>query len=234
MIAMSGTFSDWIIEGKKRGLEEAVRAFHSDKLEDYKRLKASGLPIFDDLIVPYLQFGRENNELMEFLAKYPGFVVRAIPKTKELPRRYRIGVHSFEECKAFLEENVRKGMESVYSVLLTEHEPTDRSGIIISNHERTLVEVAEAQLDELSSGKVIPSTGEFFKQAVFKRMHYRNANAAQRELIWKALQYLRIDLPSDSAFPDIDFMVGYFEFVVTKKTDRIKFLDYKLNEMYTK
>lgn len=33
---------------------------------------------------------------------------------------------------------------------------------------------------------------------------------------------------------DIDFLTGYFEFIVTAKTDRIKFLDYKVNEAYLK
>ena len=51
--------------------------------------------------------------------------------------------------------------------------------------------------------------------------------------MWRALQYLRIDLPSDSdLFPKLDFMKGYFEFVVTEKTDKIKFLDYKINKAY--
>jgi len=234
---MVGTFSDWIIALEQRGFKETARNLHTKKLQDYRRLKKSGLPIFDDLIVPYQQFNGENKRLMDFLARYNNLVVRAIPNTKSLPRRYKIGIHSFEECQDFLAQVIKGGDEKKYSVLITEHEPTNWAGIIISRPEDVLIEVAKSGLDELSHGSIIPSAGHFtFHHGNhFRSMGYYNADGSQRGLIWQALQYLRRDTQNDSdVFPAIDFMGGYFEFVVTEKTGRIKFLDFKVNEAYAK
>lgn len=232
---MAGTISDWIIEMEKAGLEDLAKAFHSEKLKDYERLKKSGLPTFDDFVVSFSEFNINNEGLNEFLAKYNSFVVRAIPNTKELPRRYKIGVHDFEECKDFLNKNIEKKNKNKYSVLLTEHEPTDWAGVIISRPGDVFVEVAKSELDRLSHGLANPSTGIFSNQEVnhFNGMRYNTENIWEREFMWKALKYIRKDLPGDSdIFPNINFMKGYFEFVKIKGTDKIKFLDFKVNDAY--
>lgn len=229
--------SDWIIAMESFGLRELAKAFHSDKLQDYKRLKESGLPTFDDFIIQYKDFNKRNLSLENFLAIYESFVIRAIPNTKDLPRRYKIGVHSFEECQEFLAKNVPSGKEDKYSVFLTEHEPTNLAGVIISRPQDVLIEVAQSGLDELSHGKVTPSVGHFAQHYYnhFKSMRYNTKDMAQRQLMWRALQYLRKDLSSDSdLFTNTEFLKGYFEFVVTEKTSKIKFLDYKINENYLK
>ncbi|MFC2135648.1 hypothetical protein ACFLTH_13620 [Bacteroidota bacterium] len=234
---MVGTISDWIIEMEKAGLNESAKSFHSEKFEDYERLKQSGLPTFNDLIVPFGKFQKGNKDLEEFLTKYEGFVIRAIPNTRELPRRYKIGVHDFEDCQRFLDQHVQVEYQDRYSIFLTEHEPTDWAGIIISRPHDVLLEVAQSGLDELSHGQVIPVGGHFAQhgQNHFKSMRYNTENVQERELMWRALQYLRRDLPTDSdLFSNVDFMKGYFEFVKTQRTDRIKFLDFKVNESYLK
>src|SRR3989344_2601884 len=233
---MAGTMSDWVIEMEKRGLEETAQGFHSDKLTDYNRLKESGLPIFDDFIIPFSEFDSKNEELVRFLSKYQGFVIRAIPNVKDLPRRYKIGVHSFEECTSFLSENVKNEDNSKYNVFLTEHEPTNWSGVIISRGGDALVEISSEPLDELSHGQVDSSLiylGHFAKHnfSSFGSMKYNTRGLLQRNLIWRTLQHLREDLPSESeTFPNISFRKGYFEFVVTEETGKIKFLDYKVKE----
>ena len=232
---MARTFSDWIIAMERAGLNKSATAFHSEKLQDYERLKKSGLPTFDDFIIPLVQFQKGNGNLEEFLSRYEGFVIRAIPNTRELPRRYKIGVYTIEDCQEFLAQHVQRKQYDKYSVFLTEYEPASWAGIIISRQQDVLIEVAQSGLDELSSGQVIPSGGYFGQQEHFRSMRYNTKNISQRELMWRALQFLRRDLPSDSdSFPDIDFMKGYFEFVVTEKAGKIKFLDYKVNEAYLK
>jgi len=234
---MVGTISDWIIGMEKAGLNESAKSFHSKKLQDYERLKKSGLPVFDDFIIPFKQFQKGNKDLKEFLARYESFVIRAIPNTRELPRRYKIGVYGFEGCQKFLNQHVQKEDQDKYSVFLTEHEPTNWAGIIISRSQDTLIEIAQSGLDELSHGQFTPVGGHFaqHKQNHFKSMKYNTKNIQERELIWGTLQYLRSDLPTDSdLFPNINFMKGYFEFVKIERTDRIKFLDFKVNESYLK
>ncbi|MBR9691843.1 hypothetical protein GOV06_03570, partial [Candidatus Woesearchaeota archaeon] len=130
---MSGTISDWIIEMEKRGFSETAKEFHSDKLTDYQRLKNSGLPIFDDFRTPYSRFCKHNPELMDFLAKYPSFCIRALPNNPDLPRRFELGVKSFEDCKKFLDETLDPELGDRYDVLISEYgqeDPATRSGII--------------------------------------------------------------------------------------------------------
>ena len=229
--------SDWIIGMDGEGLNDFAASFHSEKLQDYERLKQSGLPTFDDFTIPFEKFQRGNRDLEEFLSKYGGFVIRAIPKTRKFPRRYRIGVHTFEDCQKFLAQHVRRQDENKYSVFLTEYEPADWSGVIISRLKDVMIEVSQSGLDRLSHGQVTPEGGHFAQHDLnhFRSMKYNTENDQSRALMWRALQYLRRDLPSDSnLFPNVNFRKGYFEFVKTERTDRIKFLDFKVNEAYLK
>jgi hypothetical protein len=238
---MGGTISDWIIEMQRRG-DKCAAALHSEKLEDYRRLKESGLPIFEDLIIPFLEFNEGNGAVSGFLAKHDSFVVRAIPDTKELPRRYKIGVKNFEECMQFLRENVRPEDGAKYSIFLTEFEPQTMAGAIISRGDDVLIEIARGNLDVFSHGGTTPIGEGHFGQHGFSHtrcMRYSSRNKNFNRLLWNTLQYLRLeDDYDDQDFnvrgfksPQARFMRGYFEFVVTKRSG-VKFLDYKVNEAY--
>ena len=240
MTIMAGTFSDWIIGMKNvKGLEALALSFDSDKVKDMKRLRNSGLPVFDDFSIPLAEFNLSNEHLKGFMSKYHGFVVRAIPNTKSLPRRYKIGVHSFGECEDFLSKVVSKEDRHLYSVILTELEPTKKSGVIICRGEgEALIEISGGGLDKFSHGALNPrAVGEMH----FGRMRYfRYANEGhpkeimasdnpkdmdQRALIWRAFKCLKSAL----IYP----LPGYFEFVVTE-TDKIRFVDFKTPEGYLK
>jgi len=229
-----GTISDWIIEMEKAGLNKLARAFHSKKLKDYERLKKTGLPTFDDFIVPFRQFQKENKNLEEFLSKYKGFVIRAIPNTKELPRRYKIGIHTFEDCQKFLDQNVQKENQDKYSVFLTEHEPTNKSGIIISKRDKLFFEIGECGLDELSHGRdpSISCIIDFTKIGhISDKTQWKiKKNKQNEKLMYNVLRYIEISRDNFNPL----FIKGYFEFVKTKKTNRIKFVDYKINKSYLK
>lgn len=231
-----GTMSDWIIALEQVGSDCLAESFRSQKLEDNQRLKESGLPRLTELIVAYPEYKAENPLVSNFFSEYDALVIRAIPTTQTLPRRYKKGIHSFEESQKFLEEVIEKGNESLYSVFLTEYEPQEYSGIIISRTEEVLIEISRAGLNDFSHGKVNPSAGGHFAEHNFnhfKSMRYTTNNRKQRKLIWQVLQYLREeDQPSDSdLFPLIKFKRGYFEWVITP-AGKIKFLDYKTAEGY--
>ena len=225
----NGTISQWRIEMEKAGLAETSKSFFSDKRKDYEGLKQSGLPVFDDFVVPFEQFEEGNEKLKRFLSQHEGFVVRAIPKMEGLPRRYKIGVHNFSDCQNFLHEIQRKD-RSKYLVFLTEYEPTDWGGIIISRPQNIFIEVSEDGLDKLSHGQVIP-IGEYLELCDydhFKKIE-NNASTSGR-VMWSALEHLIKDSPT-AGIPNL--MKGYFEFVRTQR-GKIKFLDYKTNEAYLK
>ena len=235
---MSGTISDWIIRMRKTpGLNTLADALHSDKRTDYQRLRESGLPTFADYTTPLGSFHSKNTHLKHFLAAHDAFIIRALPHTSELPRRYTIGVRSLDECQAFLEETVTPGTEQHYSILLTAYEPPRWSGIIVSRDEDTLIEIAEAGLDELSHGKVTPVGGHYGFHGFnhFRSMRFNTEDPEEQAVMKLALAYIQRRVYSPvyaDAFPKIDFQRGYFEFVVTEGTNRIRFLDYKVNESY--
>ena len=234
---MAGTISDWIIELEKAGLKNLAKKLHSEKLTDYKRLKESGLPIFYDFEVPYINFNDKNIELLLFLSKFPEFVIRAIPKTKDLPRRYKIGVKTFGDCVSFLDSVVDQNNKEIYSVLITDYEPSKFGGVIISRKNDLIIEIGEnCNVDDLAHGKITPVGGIYKEHSFnhFKSMKYNTENETHRKLMWRVLDFLRNEVVSDSEInTGIEFTLGYFEFVITV-SDKVKFLDYKLNEMYLK
>lgn len=234
------TISDWVIALEKQGLEQLAKGLHSDKKEDDKRLVKLGIPVFDRLEqIPYKEFTEENKRVTAFLEKYDRFVVRAIPiKGKsDLPRRPKIGVYTFEECQAFLDELFSQdpkliGQEENYNVSLVENEPTIGSGIIISNPPKeVLIEVSSDGLDVLSHGEVDPPLSCRIDLKglghITDKLHWERKNPRLVDTMWKALRC--IELSRDNFNPH--FKKGYFEFLVTEK-ERIVFWDYKANEAY--
>ncbi|MBR9701677.1 hypothetical protein GOV13_02020 [Candidatus Pacearchaeota archaeon] len=219
------------------------------KLESMERLRKSGLPQYDWFECSYEEFKGENLELVNFIDKYldrgEGFCVRALP-TKEggikgFVRKPRLGFMDFGLMKDFLESKI-KDNDEFYRVGLSNWEPSNYGGTIISDSNDAIIEINPEEkggLRTLSAGKGNFSLGEFKhwgrNARNFKRMHYSTKDIHERKIMWKALQFLRKDLPSDSdTFPNISFISGFFDFVVTGEKDNIRFLDYKTNEAYLK
>ncbi|MFH1505628.1 MAG: hypothetical protein ABIE94_01415 [archaeon] len=232
---MSRTISDWIIQMKKSpGLHQLGRDFHTNKIVDSDRLIQSGLPTLDHLKMPYNDFVRCTPELEAFLARHKAYVVRAIPNTDAIHRQYNVGVYSYEDCLDFLNMAIEEGDEDKHKVYLTEYEPESWAGIIISRPRDVLIEVAKVSLAELSHDQVNSVGGRYASHTgSIKTMRYTTDDPEAISLMWAALQYLRKrDLPDSPFFPELDLVPGYFEFVVTKETNRIMFLDYKVNDTY--
>jgi hypothetical protein len=230
-MVMGETISDWIIALNKAGNFDLARAFASKKIEDYERLKSTGLPVLADFKVPFARFNEKNKRLGSFLGNHNQFVVRAIPNTNELPRRYEIGVETIDDCLAFLGENVRESDENKYTIFLTEYEPTSWSGITIADDNGLLVDVSRDGLDKLSHGLAKDVFGGFMPNygvGRFKVMSYEREDVESRGVMLRALNAIR----KNSGFILNDGLEGYFEFVVTEETNRLVFVDYKVNSAY--
>lgn len=211
MAKKNNSMSHWIIEASKHGID--LSSFHSDKLQDRQRLRASGLPCWDEIKIPYSCFDGKNNELGQFLARYNLFIVKAIPKTSKLPRESKRGVASLEQCLNFLADKINPENTNLYSVVLSEWRPTKYGGIIISDLERAKIDIGE-QLDELEHGLAVPTTGVWDGRS----MKYTTNDSELKRIMWKTFRYVRA-------------LRGYFEFVITGENET-KFVDYKLNEKY--
>jgi len=239
--------SDWTPVLEKSGLEKIADSFKTSRLEDDERLLKSGLPVYNRITIPYLEFSQKNKKLIRFLEKYQSFVVRALPKPgKNLPRRPKVGLKSFEECEEFLRNLFSPGKELYgneknYIISLVEHEPAILAGVIISNPEKTVIEISDQGLAELSHGQITDAVNGVFayhNNNHFRSMAYSTKDIEKRDFMWRALQYIRRDFRPDGLtdsdiFPEIQFWTGYFELVGTKK-GRIVFWDYKIKEGYLK
>jgi hypothetical protein len=228
---MAKTMSDWIIAMQTKGLESLAKSIHTNKIEDAKRLENSGLPVFKGMRLPYREFHKQNQDLIKFLKSCEGVVIRALPINPKLPRRYKIGVRSFEECEEFLRHHVKKGQE--YEVYITEWEAQERSAIIISNPKEVRLEVGRCNLDELSHEENCSLSCRIDLTRIGhlenKTEWGKKGDKKDRKTMQKALRDL--ELTRDTFNPL--FRRGYFELVLTQ-SGKIKFVDYKINPMYLK
>jgi len=225
-----GSIRDWILAARERGID--LDRLDSDKQEDARNLEKSGLPIYDSFRCLYIEFTETNKLLSEFIARYNGFVVRALPlpHRKDLQRKPKIGLCSFRECREFLKRAV-EGNEQDYSVLISEWGPQDYGGILISGDRYIFGEIGRG-LDTLSFGHETPLASFEIDRAKVGHLENKTEwkckeDKRAKNFLWKALYYIKKG--SDNFDPY--FIRGYFEFVVTE-TEKIRFVDFKDNERY--
>jgi len=234
------TISDYVKEAEKKGLKSIIE-LHSEKSEDDARLEASGLPTYKRFKLPYNDFSKEKQVIINFLNKYKSCLIRALPieGRSDLPRRPKKGfVTSFEECEEYFTTlfSIDKdliGNEDFYYTSFVEVEKSIKSGVIISSLDRLLIEIGE-NLDKLSHGEETPSASyiiDFTKIGYIsnKENWIIEGNQKDKNLVKRALKYITLNRDSFNPL----FMKGYFEFVVTE-SDKIKFWDYKINKAYLK
>ncbi|MBD3252301.1 hypothetical protein GF386_01065 [Candidatus Pacearchaeota archaeon] len=231
----------WIISARKRGI--SLDLLDSDKTADMERLQKmrSSIPVYDSYCCDYSEFSRWNRDLMRFLKKYGGFVVRAIPipERTDLPRRPITGMLSYSDCRWFLEreEIVQKNKRN-YRVVVSEWEPEEYAGILIlgadsgkrvtGEQPRRLIrgEIGK-NLTRLSFGWEIPLAGFEIDRGKTGRIEdktkWNSSDNHARELLWRAYKFVCND---DGFSPYLD-KPSYFEFVVTCYGEKIRFVDYK-------
>ncbi len=226
------TISDWI-ECAKNTLA-SLEKLESDKDSDMARLSASELPHFEELRLPYSDFLKENNRLMQFLNRHERVTIRALPtpegRKKGFTRKYEKNWPSaFEECMQFLKPVIKENGE-YFTVGLTAYEPNDYGFILISGEKYIRGEIGKS-LEDLSHGDETPivsfvldrgKTGHLEDKIIWLK---REDDSAAKVLL-RTLNCIKA--PFDNFNPI--FLEGYFEGVVTKTG--IKFLDYKINPAY--
>jgi len=224
------TISDWIIGLEERG-HALASELHSVKEIDYLRLKLSGLPIYKDFSLSYLRFIEKPRDLISFLNRYEMFVVRALPSTSNLPRRYKKGVKDYRQASEFLNSVINPRKKDLYTILITEQEPQKFAGLIALRPDSAIIEVGMSGLDNFSHGLGKRWVGCFDNEGInkFRAREYKTSykipiNEKIKEIMNKALIYIKRSKRIHNQ--------GYFEFIVTKD-DEIKFVDYKINKAYT-
>ena len=234
---MSGnTMSHWEVAMRKAGFVDRADGLHSEKLKDMLRLRESGLPQFAFLDIPYTDFLRDSSLVGDFIRRYGGICVRALPNNegakRGFTRAYKMGYLSLEECSRFLHDKIVNNRE-LWDISLTEWAPNKAGFVIISGERHVLGEIGRS-LEDLSHGKEEPLArftidcslvGHVIDKTIWEakgrhKSHYQ-------KLLWNAFQYICI--PGGNFDPYC--LRGYFEGAVIQD-GRVKFLDYKVNEIY--
>ena len=206
------SMAHWINSGDSQGID--MTKFYSSKSKDNQRLRESGLPAWDEIEFPYRDFNENNPALMEFFSKYNQFLIRALPNASGLNKFSDIGIFK-EQCFEFLRKGIRPKDIDHYSIILTQWEPTEFGGIIVSKPGEVTIEM-DRDLDKLEHCQVIPMMAGHSNGLSMK---YTTKDTELRQLMWNVVRYVR-------------GLEGYFEFVITKRGRRIKFIDYKISRGY--
>ena len=229
---MGGTISDWIEKAKRTKAD--LNALDTKKREDMARLRNCRLPQFDSFDLPYSEFSKDNEELMEFIKKNRRVTIRALPnesgKAKGFTRQYRIGWPcNYHSCKGFLNEIISWNVND-YDVGMTAWEHNHYGFVLISAPRFVFGELGKKLVD-LSHGLEIPLASFVVDRSRVGHLEDKTRwiGARSRKSASQLLEALKyIKEPSDNFNPS--FIEGYFEGVVTKSG--VKFLDYKVNPAY--
>ena len=225
-----GSIRDWVIAAKERGID--ISRLDSDKVQDTVKLEKLDMPIDRNFMCSYREFNAENKELADFMGLYKYYVVRAIPAPgrEDLPRKPKLDLRSFGECKNFIDDAVR-GHEEAYNIILSEFSPQIYGGTLISASRFVRGEIGRS-LADLCLCKEIPlASFEIDKSRVGyitdKTEWKLEADKTAKKCLWKALMHITL------GFDMFDPIMhrGYFEFIV-KENLGIRFVDYKDNEWY--
>ncbi len=239
---------DWKIAMHKAGLREEAIAFEFDRVQDDERLEKSGLPYFRKIVIPHKDFIQEPKKLREFMSRYNEFMIRVlpVPEKKNLPRRYKMGgVYNFKDCKEFLDylfsnDSELISNEKFYSISLAEHEFTDIGGNLVSNQQRVIIEskksrknkgglaaLCEGENPDLSCIIDLSIPGHLNeKTSWIPEINEKNRKIS--EIMLRTLSYIELIRDKFNPF----YLRGYFEWLHTRKSDRIVFWDYKDKEIF--
>jgi len=221
------TISDWIISIDDL-YPELSKNLHSEKKQDVRRLANSGLPTTKGFKVSYVNFLKQPKKLIKFLESYNQFVVRALPNTPKLPRRYRKYIRNYEQASDFLKSVIKT--KEAYDIFIT-YQPSEKySGIISLNPAIAVVELGRIGLDKFSHGLGTRYGGIFHNFGFNKFSLFKTYSTGKRKTSEKLTNYMRQSLMHITK-ADLPTQQGYFEFLISKE-DKIYFVDYKINKGY--
>lgn len=222
------------MSGWKRALHERGIASSldtgDDRLASIRALVASGLPTYEYTFAKLDSLADIGRMIWQ---KYDGKVVaRACPTAQGLSRYTIIG-KTLDETIRQLHETIAPENSTDYTIILNEYDPAEYCGVIISSKDTMQIEmVHEPNLEGLCHGKTIPMSAEYktCHPYSFPRMIFHNVEDTDaRQLMWNTMKSIsRVDY-EDSSYPSYAPKIGYFEFCVSERTGKLRFIDYHQN-----
>jgi hypothetical protein len=202
-----------------------------DRLSEIRNLIRSGLPTFEHHILSLPAFLSKKEFVRKIFKRYEGrVVIRAIPSDNKY-QRFTLIDKTYEVCKKILQKKIDRHLIPHYKITINEYDPAAYSGVVISAPNRLIIEmVAEPDLERLSHGRSIPWHAELianFPYSFRKMVFYDSVEQSIKVKMWQIVQLLSSVNDSDGAIPIVVPMIGDFEFVISKKSGAIKFVDFK-------
>jgi hypothetical protein len=218
---------------KTLGFEESM--INESKLESIARLEKSNLPRYEHYLFElsdlYVNQCKNNSDLIAIARDYEGLVMRAIPKQAEHQRITCIN-KNLEEARTYFSEKAN-GKIDAYYLLVNEYDPAKYCGIVISKPNKLIIDMVEDEnLEKLAHGKVIPWSAQFsenlhgFYQMQYLNVNNRDVNGIEiRKRMWGVVKYLSDCSFGDGGIPKFKPRQGYFEYVISKRSGEMKFVD---------
>lgn len=222
--------SGWAKAIEENRISLNVEPLKEDRLSELRGLIQSGLPTFDYHFFKLSTFLSDENSVKKIYRQYEGHVVVRVIPTDIRFQRITIIDKSLEACYQLLEKKIEKHAISHYNVVINEYDPAKYAGIVISSPERLIIEmVDDVDLERLSHGHVVPWLAEFaehFPYSFRKMIYYGNIDDEIKKIMWFIVKYFCSVEYDDNSIPKFIPRVGDFEFVISKKTGTLRFVDY--------
>ncbi|MGV8086539.1 MAG: hypothetical protein ACP5N1_02825 [Candidatus Woesearchaeota archaeon] len=218
--------SGWIKKQKDKNILKDNYAYET-RITSLKRLISSDLPTYNYVFLSYNEFMQYTHIKQYYKTK---IVVRACPNDETKYQRYTEIGKSYRYVKDILEQKISKELRDKYTIVINEYDPAKYCGVIISKPDILLIElVSEPNLENLCHGKTIPWSATFEQEKLqgYKKMKYHNVKDQKiKQILWDIVK--KISNNNIENYYNITPRLGYFEFVISKKTKKLKFIDYKL------
>jgi hypothetical protein len=209
------TWAGWLNKAKEKGvpLHENIRI---NLAEDVKRINASGLPVYDLLLIQKGNYSKSKDQIREFTKKHSQCWVRCYNKEKE-QRFHKLDLKNYEEIISYIESLPINPDNFIIQVF--EFHANKFGGNIISNDSNTYIEICYGPQEQIDNSTGNPFHGNLDYHGKLNFKEKEIPEEIQR-ISKKVLNYIKIS--------GKDFLVGYFEFAVSPE-EKVFFWDYKIN-----
>lgn len=225
--------SGWLRAIEDNRIQFTAESIKEDRLSELKHLIQSGLPTFKYYFFKLSFFLSDKHSIKRIYQKFDGHIVIRVIPTDNRYQRLTIIDKTLEGCYRLLAKKIERKAIPYYNVVINEYDPALYAGVVISSPERLIIEMVEdVDLEKLSHGHIVPWHAEFaehFPYSFRKMVYYGNVADEIKEIMWFIVKSLSSVYCDGNSIPRFIPRVGDFEFLISRRTGTLRFVDYKNN-----
>ncbi|MBW2968083.1 hypothetical protein KY362_06370 [Candidatus Woesearchaeota archaeon] len=215
------TLSEWFKAGRLAGID-LERFLHIDQPKDLERLRASGLPCYEVMILPGAEFRARYDEICRFMDRHAQAWVRVLHRTVKGERYSDMGLPSADAVISFVEG--RNVDLQAYDVQIYEFIENAYGGNVITHGIDTSIELTYGTQDNVGKSLV-----DFYHGRLnhLGRLYFEEDDPSHPlHPTPEDIRYAARDVLRFLKLGRGEYLQGYFEFFVGPKGE-VRFLDYK-------